>query len=387
MFRSPDLGKLGDDVLSDAVAQVFVFFGAALIFEVQHGDRPLRRHRSSWRSVIRHRALFGARTAVRINVPLEALEVGAKLAGGLVTQVGIFLQRLCENIFQTCGQSRIQLRRRSGLRMQDAVEDQCHGRAGEGNRTRGHLIQHDPKRKQIRAQVQLFATCLFRGHVCHRSYGTAGVGEERIVPDACLCAQGRFRHGLRRDLPRICQLGEAKIQDFGRTTIHEENIRGLDVTVDDTLGVGSFEAVGDLNTDIQEFGYFDGFPADAILERLALEQLHGDERSAFELANIVNGANVGVIERGSSACFAAETLDGLRVMGNVVGKKLEGHIPTEAGVLGFVDYAHSATAQFFQDGVVGDRLVQKRGGVRHRPWSLPQRLEARKFVRRDSEIG
>ena len=36
--QSPNLGKLGDDVLGDAVAQVFVFLGAALIFEIEHGD-------------------------------------------------------------------------------------------------------------------------------------------------------------------------------------------------------------------------------------------------------------------------------------------------------------------------------------------------------------
>ena len=39
--QSADLGELGDDVLGDAVAQVFVFLGATLIFEIEHGDRFL----------------------------------------------------------------------------------------------------------------------------------------------------------------------------------------------------------------------------------------------------------------------------------------------------------------------------------------------------------
>src|SRR4030095_13360040 len=103
-----------------------------------------------------------------------------------------------------------------------------------------------------------------------------------------------------------------------------EDICGLDVPVYDTFPVGRFEAVGNLNADVQELGYFDGLSANAVLESLALEQLHGDERTAFKLSNIVNGADVGMVERGCSARFATESLCGLRVLGNVLGEKFRG---------------------------------------------------------------
>ena len=35
---SANFGELGDDVFGDAVAEVFVLFGAALIFEIEYGD-------------------------------------------------------------------------------------------------------------------------------------------------------------------------------------------------------------------------------------------------------------------------------------------------------------------------------------------------------------
>ena len=108
-----------------------------------------------------------------------------------------------------------------------------------------------------------------------------------------------------------------------------------------------------------------------MLERLALEQFHGDERAAFEFADIVNGADVGMIQRRGGAGFAAESLDGLGVLGNVVGKKFEGHVAAEARVLGFVDHAHATAAQFFQDAVMGNGAANHRRGIRHRACSLP----------------
>ena len=109
-----------------------------------------------------------------------------------------------------------------------------------------------------------------------------------------------------------------------------------------------------------------GFPLNAVLQRLALQQLHGDERAAFEFSNIVNGADVGMIERGCSARLAAEPFDRLRIVGNVVRKEFQRDAPAEARVLGLVDHAHSPAAQFFQDVVVGDGAADNGGSFRHR---------------------
>ncbi len=79
--------------------------------------------------------------------------------------------------------------------------------------------------------------------------------------------------------------------------LDEKNICGLDVAVNDSLGVSRIEPVGDLNTDLQKFRDVDGLAGDTVLESLAFEQLHGDERAAFEFADIVNRADVGMIQR------------------------------------------------------------------------------------------
>src|ERR1035438_2719027 len=115
-----------------------------------------------------------------------------------------------------------------------------------------------------------------------------------------------------------------------------------------------------------------------MLQRLALEQLHGDKRTTFELSNVVNGADIRMVESGCGARFAAESFDRLWVLGNVDRQKFQGDIAAEAGVLGFIDYAHPTAAKFFRDVIVGDGAANNGGSIRHRPRSLPQRLVASK---------
>ena len=119
---------------------------------------------------------------------------------------------------------------------------------------------------------------------------------------------------------------------------------------------------------------------DAMLQRLALKQLHGDKRTPFEFSDVVNGANARMIQRGCGARFAPEPFDRLRVLGNVFGKKFQRNVPAEPRVFGFIDDAHASAADFFEDGIMGDGATDNRGSVRHSPWSLPQRLNAGKHA-------
>ena len=97
--------------------------------------------------------------------------------------------------------------------------------------------------------------------------------------------------------------------------------------------------------------------ADQVLQGRAIHELHGDEGAAFLLADVVDRADVGMIERRGGPSFAAKTLQGLRITGHVIGKKLEGDETAQARVLGLVHHAHPAAAKLFQDAVVRDSLA------------------------------
>ncbi len=67
-------------------------------------------------------------------------------------------------------------------------------------------------------------------------------------------ARGCFAYSLRRRLPVRCEFRQAKIQDLRLSLIDEENVRGLDIAVDDALGVGRFKTIRNLNANVQQFG-------------------------------------------------------------------------------------------------------------------------------------
>jgi len=87
-------------------------------------------------------------------------------------------------------------------------------------------------------------------------------------------------------------------------------------------------------------------------EGVALEVLHYDERTATVLANLVNRADVGVIQSRSSACLAAKAIQCGGVAGEIVGQKLQCNETAKVEVLSFVNHSHAPTANQFNDAVV-----------------------------------
>src|SRR5208282_1698886 len=109
------------------------------------------------------------------------------------------------------------------------------------------------------------------------------------------------------------ELGQAEVENLGVSPVGDKNVCRLDVAVDDSLGVRGVESVGNLNRQAEQDFRLHGLSADAMLERLAVQKLHGNERLPVLLADIVNRANVGVIERRGGLGFALEAGQCLRV--------------------------------------------------------------------------
>ena len=81
---------------------------------------------------------------------------------------------------------------------------------------------------------------------------------------------------------------------------------------------------------------------------------------AFLLADVVDGADVGMVQGGGGLGFAPEAVQGLRVLGDIVGQEFERDEATERGVFGLVDHTHAAAAQLLDDAVVRDGLADHR---------------------------
>src|SRR5664279_3207161 len=90
------------------------------------------------------------------------------------------------------------------------------------------------------------------------------------------------------------------------------------------------------------------------IKRLAIEELHDDERIAFVLAEFVHHDDVGVLEHADCAGFTQQTLAAIGGVGKAAGDDLYRHHAAEVGVARLVHHAHAAAANPLEDLVFSD---------------------------------
>ena len=106
--------------------------------------------------------------------------------------------------------------------------------------------------------------------------------------------------------------------------------------------------------------------SDDLVEALSLDKGHGDEGFAIGLVDFINGADIGMIERRGRLGLTNEAAVGVLVLEQVGSEELQGHETVELCVLGLVDHAHPALADFLDDFVMRNGLAdhRRRGACR-----------------------
>ncbi len=80
----------------------------------------------------------------------------------------------------------------------------------------------------------------------------------------------------------------------------------------------------------------------ALRERLAFDVLHHQKIGAVLVADVVERADVRMIQAGDGLCFALEALAQFGAIGEMSGQNFDRDDAVEARVAGFVHLAHSA---------------------------------------------
>ena len=169
----------------------------------------------------------------------------------------------------------------------DVLPEHDHGRGAlEGQLARQHLVEHAPQRVDIGPDVDCLPSRLLGRHVVRGAQQGA-----------------RLRHRGER-----LGAGDAEVGDLRGAVVADEHVLGLYVTVDDVLGVGSGQRLGDLD------GELDGAvdlhrPATLDEPGQALRQvLQRDEVASVVLAYLENTDDVGVVDGGGHVRLTAEPL-------------------------------------------------------------------------------
>jgi hypothetical protein len=145
----------------------------------------------------------------------------------------------------------------------------------------------------------------------------------------------------------------------------DENIGRFDVAMNDAFGVCGVERVGDLDAETKRIFERKRLVAYGVLQSVAFEAFHDDERVTVYFADFMDGADIGMIQRGGGLSFALETQKSLLIPRDVVREKFQRDKPAKLGVFGFVDDAHASAAEFFEDKKMCEGAADEGRGIRH----------------------
>ena len=140
-------------------------------------------------------------------------------------------------------------------------------------------------------------------------------------------------------------------------TLRHENIGRLDVAVNDTGRVCGIQSVRNFYCKGEKGLGFNWTSADLVLERDSIQKLHHKKEELVLLSDLVNGADIGMIQGRRGSRFATESLQSLGIPGHFVRKELESDESSKFGVFCLVDDTHPTTPKFFDDPVVRDGLA------------------------------
>ena len=102
---------------------------------------------------------------------------------------------------------------------------------------------------------------------------------------------------------------------------------------------------------------------DAVLERHAVEKFHRDEGLPVLIVNLVDGADIGVVQGGSGLRFPLKAAKSLGIFGDLVRKELQGNKAVQLYIFRLIDHAHPATAESLDDAIVRNGLADHSGGI------------------------
>ena len=206
------------------------------------------------------------------------------------------------------------------------------------------LVHDDAEGELIGAEVHLFARRLLRRHGTGRAHDQPGVGAERGPLPVV------FHHR---------QLGQAEVQHLQVAVGPDHDVLGLDVAVHDAAPMRGRERAGHLRADIDRFTDGDGLTVHLLAERLPRHELGDDERTAVDLADVVDHEDVGMVERRGRSRLDVKAAEALGIARHRGRQELDRHQTIEPGVARAIHLAHAAGTDLRLDEIAAERAADR----------------------------
>ena len=229
-------------------------------------------------------------------------------------------------------------------------------------------MNQDPQGPQVAADVRGSAAENFGGHPRQRSSNHAS----RVVRV--------HRPGHLIDHVARQPVSQAEVEHLEAALGIAEDVGALEIAMDDAAAVRMCKRVGRFDRTANDGGRVVSARRDTSREASALDVFHRDVGVAVLLADIVDGADVGMIQSGGGASLPHQSRPATRFVVRFV-EELEGDVPVQANVARPVDHAHAAGPESSDDLI---RTNARAGSQGHSWEGISKRPYGRLFARNAS---
>ncbi len=129
--------------------------------------------------------------------------------------------------------------------------------------------------------------------------------------------------------------------------------------MDDSLLMRCLQRVSNLARQFQRLLAGECILFQPLIQRLPPQEFHHDEGLVAVLPNIVEGADVGVIEGRRSPGLSTKALNGMGIIEVIERKELNSYWAAQSSVSSPIDDTHPALTDLLKDQIVRDRLSQQ----------------------------
>ena len=156
------------------------------------------------------------------------------------------------------------------------------------------------------------------------------------------------RPGASARAGEVCLAGnlrKAEVEDLYLPVIGHDQVGRLDISMRDSRIVCMFQALRQLEREITHFVDWKRPLAELLRQRLTSVVRHDDvEAAVLALTDVVNAANVGVVECRNGARLPEKTGVASVTHRFLAGEQLDGNFAAESSVFRFVDHTEATTA-------------------------------------------
>ncbi len=139
---------------------------------------------------------------------------------------------------------------------------------------------------------------------------------------------------------KVCGLPRRGVPFSTAKSTAQHDVAGFQVAVDDATAVGFFEAFANLDPAPERLLRRERAFLQGVGQGFSFQVLHDQKVAAVLVADVVEGADVGMIQRGDGPRFPIEPLPGFWALRQVGRKNFDGYCALQARVPGAVHLTH-----------------------------------------------